>query len=858
MMLRPGLKYVLTTKNNNPAKYLAFTFSNSETALLEITDSSMRVIIDDVVVSRVAVSTVVLNPTFNANTNWTINDEPGAISEITSGLELTGTGYNKASRKQTITVAAGDSGKEHALNITLIVGQATIRVGSTNNGDEYINETVLLVGSHSLAFTPVTGNVFIEIFSRIDYQSEISSCQIASAGDMVLASVWTASDFDNIRTTQSGDVIFVACNGQRQKRIERHSARGWSVVNYKIENMPLRTINLSKTKLTLFNDHSGGAPSANSITASLPLFSVGNADSLFKLSIPKQYAAKILGGNNQWTEAIAISGVGAAQRTFTYEIAADTTAVGTLRCENSRDGITWHRVEIRTAAIAGTFTVVDASDNVVFYYRIGFGPTQYTSGWVTVRVEYENGITEVLFQATTFNSATILVGRVISGTGVAHGKTTTDWEEGVWSKRRGYPTAVALHQGRLWWAGGNSIYGSESDNFNSFDVNVLGNSGPIIRSIGHGPVDSIKWMASSSVLILGADISEYKVDSASGGLITATDFSIDKISTQGSKGVEGTLLDDSTVFVQRGGSRLYELKQKEGYPGLNIEDITLTIPEIGLPGITRIAIQRQPDTRIHCVRSDGTVALLVHDSAEDVRCWLNFETDGIVTDVINLPSLDGVNEDRVYYLVKRVIGGSDKYYLEKWALEINCHGGTQNHQADSHIIYSGSAITSITGLSHLEGESLVVWADGKDIVDANGDIKLHVVSAGAITLTVAASNVVAGLPYKAKFKTTKLAVSTDLGTPLNQVKLVDHLGLILYNTHFKGVTYGRDFDNQDDMPDTRSYSDQADGTMLAVYDEQAFEFSGSWATDSRVCLEANAPRPCTVLAMTLSMRQHDR
>ena len=31
------------------------------------------------------------------------------------------------------------------------------------------------------------------------------------------------------------------------------------------------------------------------------------------------------------------------------------------------------------------------------------------------------------------------------------------------------------------------------------------------------------------------------------------------------------------------------------------------VPRIGYPGIVRAAVQRQPDTRIHFVRSDGTV-----------------------------------------------------------------------------------------------------------------------------------------------------------------------------------------------------------------------------------------------------------
>ena len=70
-------------------------------------------------------------------------------------------------------------------------------------------------------------------------------------------------------------------------------------------------------------------------------------------------------------------------------------------------------------------------------------------------------------------------------------------------------------------------------------------------------------------------------------------------------------------------------------------DISLYYPEIGLPGITHIAVQRQPDTRIHCLRSDGTVALLIYDSRENVLCWVEDTTSGTVEDIAVLPGASG-------------------------------------------------------------------------------------------------------------------------------------------------------------------------------------------------------------------------
>ena len=49
---------------------------------------------------------------------------------------------------------------------------------------------------------------------------------------------------------------------------------------------------------------------------------------------------------------------------------------------------------------------------------------------------------------------------------------TTSWAEGAWSNYRGWPSAVAFYEGRLWWAGKDKIYASVSDAFSSFDDTI--------------------------------------------------------------------------------------------------------------------------------------------------------------------------------------------------------------------------------------------------------------------------------------------------------------------------------------------------------------------------------------------------
>src|SRR5689334_7339941 len=82
MSLRPGLQYLGSTASNAAARYIPFIFATDDTALVEFTDSTMRVWIDDILLSRSSVSTAVTNGTFAADiSSWTDgSDSGGSIS----------------------------------------------------------------------------------------------------------------------------------------------------------------------------------------------------------------------------------------------------------------------------------------------------------------------------------------------------------------------------------------------------------------------------------------------------------------------------------------------------------------------------------------------------------------------------------------------------------------------------------------------------------------------------------------------------------------------------------------------------------------------------------------------------------
>lgn len=824
MMLRPGLGYIGATKSNLVARNIPFVFSTDDAALIEITSTAIRVRIDDTLITRPTVTAAVANGSFTTDVaSWTDSDESGATSAWVVGgyLSLIGTDFNSAIRDQEVTV--NEANTEHALRVVIQRGPVTLRVGSTAGAEDYVSETTLGTGTHSLAFTP-TGNFHIRLSNRRLAASLVDSVTVEAAGTMEITPPWAEADLALVRPTQSGDVVYIACDGYQQRKIERRAARSWSIVLFEPETGPFRIQNVTETTLT---------PSAISgditLTASKSIFRTTHVGALFRLASTGQLVNASFTAENQFSDPIRVTGVD-AQRIFAIAISGVFTATVTLQYSVGAIG-SW--VDVTSYAVPTSANYDDTFDNQVIFYRLGVKTGGFTSGTVTASLSFASGSIQGIARVTGYTSGTVVSAAVIDSLG--NTTATSDWWEGQWSDYRGWPSAVAFHDGRLCWFGKDKANLSVSDGFEDYDDTTEGDSAPISRSIGDGPVDSINWAVSLSRLLIGTEGAELSVRSSSfEEPLTPTNFNIKPASTQGSLAVAAQRIDNSAVFVHRSGQRLFELSYDPDRTDYGSSDLSLLVPDLNEAGITFVAVQRQPDTRVHCIRADGTVAILVFDRAENVICWVELETDGEVEDCAVLP---GTAEDRVYYVVKRTVGGSTVRYLEKWALESECRGGTLNKQADSFAVYSGVATTTPTGFSHLEGESVVVWADGLPV-------GTKTVSGGTFTLDTAAASVVAGLTYEARYKSMKRA-------GLNQTARIIRAGLVLADTHSLGLEYGSDFTNMQGLPSIEDGVDYSAGVLWTEYDQPDVEFPGEWMTNARLCLRATAPYPVTVLGVSL-------
>lgn len=788
MTLRPGSQYTGATKSNAKSLSIPFIYSKADMARLEFTNGFMRVWVNDALVTRPAVTAAVTNGAFTSDlAGWSDQDGGSAASTWNAGfLQLIGSGTAAAKRRQQVTV--NEIGTLHGLTLSVARGPVYIRVGSTAGGDDYIAETALATGFHNLAFTPSGASFYIDLFAYTEGSTLVDSIAVTSAGALEVASPYGIDDLPYMRWDQSGDVVFIACSrNHRPRRVERRSNGGWSIVDHVVDDGPFRVQNVGPITI---------APSATSgditLTASQSLFRSSHVGALYRLEQTGQTEDIELTADNQFSDPIRVTGVDGT-RVFGVLVSGVFTATITLQYSVGDPG-DWIDAPSGIYTEETFISYDDTLDNQVIYYRIGIKTGDYGSGTAMATLSYSSGSQIGLARIIAYSSPTSVSAVVIEPFG--NTSATSDWWESYWSPLRGYPSAVALHEGRLWWAGKDRVWGSVSDNFSSHNDMVEGDSAPISRSIGAGPVDNIPWLISLQRLVMGGEMEIRSARSSSlDEPLTVSNFNLKSIATDGSEDVAPVKIGNAAIYAS--GVRVFEMAYDPGNYDYAASELSQVVPEIGEPAIIKLVVQYKPEKRVHAIRSDGTVGVMVYLKQEDVAAWVDYETDGVVEDALVLP---GTIEDSVYYTIRRTINGNTVRYHEKFSIEKECRGFPEAKLADAFGLYTGSAVTTITGLSHLEGETVVCWGwnTSTPFLNSDGDaigrdFGTFTVTSGQITgLSAAVTNAVVGLSYEALYKSSKLAYADDSGTALTKKKRIGQLGIIARWLHARGLQYGPD------------------------------------------------------------------
>ena len=327
--------------------------------------------------------------------------------------------------------------------------------------------------------------------------------------------------------------------------------------------------------------------------------------------------------------------------------------------------------------------------------------------------------------------------------------------------------------------------------------------------------------------------------------ITPTNLSIKQSSSTGAAPVEPVKVDSLGLFIERSGKALMELSYDGTVADYNATQLSKLATDLFSEGVKTMAVQRRPDTRVWVVMNDGSCVCVVYEPLEEVLAFVPIETDGDFESVSVLP---GVEQDIVYFVVKRTINSATVRYIEKMALDTEVKPSTLCKVMDSFKTASPAG-TAVTGATHLIGESVVVWADGAPLTET--------VDGGGFTLPSAATSIVYGLPYTARYKSARLAYGAQGGTAMLQPKRVTGVGMVLTDFVRSGIRYGSEFDNADrplyPLPVNKDGTTATEIVLSDINDEEEFAFPGEWNVDSRVCIEWQSPFPAMVLALVVSV-----
>ncbi len=230
------------------------------------------------------------------------------------------------------------------------------------------------------------------------------------------------------------------------------------------------------------------------------------------------------------------------------------------------------------------------------------------------------------------------------------------------------------------------------------------------------------------------------------------------------------------------------------------------------------------------------VGYLSVESTDDIRLATTNESVAKVESVATIP---GSNEDEVWLIVNRMINGATKRYVEQIK---NFDFGDDIEDAfyvDSGLSYDGSAATSLSGLTHLEGENVSIITNG-----ANHSSK--VVSSAAVSLDLSATKAHVGLPYHSTLQTMRLEAGSNDGTAQGKIKRIDEVTIRLYRT--VNALVGGDVATLDRIP-FRSGADAMDTAIPLFTGDKEIELPTGFDQDGFVVVRQDLPLPMSLLAI---------
>jgi hypothetical protein len=442
----------------------------------------------------------------------------------------------------------------------------------------------------------------------------------------------------------------------------------------------------------------------------------------------------------------------------------------------------------------------------------------------------------------------------------SHAATAT-WYEGAWSDYQGWPTAITFYEDRLCFSGTtrnpDRIELSKTGEYENFKRAILDSNDTAAADDGLSitlasrEINVVEWLGSTRKLLTGTSGAEWWIDGKdSNSAIDATELPRSRNdSDHGSASVFPVFIGSTVIFIQRLNKvvRAYSYDwETDQYRGRDVSILAEHLTNFG--NIVQLAWQQTPHQIVWALRSDGTLLGLTYMREHQVEGWHRHTAGGTDAEFESIATIQGENEDELWCIVKRTINGGTVRYVERMAplAQVDTGQGASTDWTlpdaffvDSGLTYRGVAATNISGLSHLEGETVVALADGVVVTGLT-------VSSGAITLSTAASVVHVGLNYNADIQPLWPVIKDHQGIAMGIAQSIKSLKLMLYKS--SGGKFGPNSSSLSAIKYTDGDWDEGSSGNYYSGITEELPVEGGYEGSPTPYIRQDEPLPLTVLA----------
>jgi len=446
---------------------------------------------------------------------------------------------------------------------------------------------------------------------------------------------------------------------------------------------------------------------------------------------------------------------------------------------------------------------------------------------------------------TSFTNTTTVVATTTVDLTVA--TATAAWSLGYFTSVNGYPSTVSFFEQRLVFGGSSSypqtLWFSKSGDYENFESGT-DDDDAMTYTIASNQVNAITSLKATRTLIVTTTGGEFTVTSgATQDAVTPTNLNIRKQSNYGAAYVDALSIGNQTLFLQRAKRKIRELAYNFDSDGYLAPDLCILSEHITDSGITAMDYQQEPFSIVWCVRADGVLIGMTYNRTQDVVAWHrhiiggSFSGGNSVCESVSV--IDGTaGEDEVWLIVKRTINGTTKRYIE-YLTEYDFDSSlTQFHFLDSGLSYSGASTSTLTGLSHLEGQTVSLIVNGASHPNKT-------VVSGSISLDRPATTARVGLNYFSTLQTMRLDEGYK-GTDQTKTKRIFDVTVRFYET--VGAKIGPNASTLDEIP-FRDSSAPMDQPVPLFTGDKELEFPADYGSDGFVMVKQEQPLPMTILAI---------